>query len=149
VAPAGVAAALDTAISQVKARPVTTANPSGASRLAQANRLEIRRIVPSGTYPLVATITDPAVLGRLAAALDSDQPLVPSDGCEPQFSLTFLLGTQTGATSSAPPPGPIFRYRCADRRDLLSGAQIYWEGDSIEAPQGFRDEFDRIVAGRP
>lgn len=149
LAPERVAAALDAVIAQVKAHPTTSANPFVSARLAEAGRLVVRRKVPSGSYPLVVEVTDPAVLASFVATLNVDRPLVPRDGCEGEYLLTFILGRTAGAVSFAPPPGPIFDYRCADGRDLLSGSQVYWVGDAIEAPQGFRERFDGLIAGKP
>ncbi|MBA4181727.1 MAG: hypothetical protein C0506_14150 [Anaerolinea sp.] len=146
-APPEVAAALDAALAKVKANPVTSVNVSRSGGLAQSGRFEIRELRPDGTADLLVTVTDAALVRRLAATLDVSLPLVPYEDCEPRYRLLFYRGTPSFG-NAAPPPGEIYAYRCRDGRDLLHGSQTYWVGDAAIAPAAFGREIDTILAGR-
>ncbi len=70
-------------------------NVSEHAGLARASRLEIAELVrePDAHYVHRLTLTDPAVLAKLGAALDAGLPLEPQVDCLAKYRLSFVLAT--------------------------------------------------------
>jgi hypothetical protein len=117
------------------APPSRTVNVSRQAGLAEASRLEIAELAsePEGHYEPRLTISDPSVLGRLAAALDTNLPLLPLLDCPAEYRLSF--GLRTGEVQE-------FNYYCLEGPSFLHGAQGFWSGQGVQPP----DQFDAAMS---
>lgn len=107
-----------------------TINVGKQAGLAQVSRLEIAELViePEAHYEHRLTVTDPSVLRRLTAALDTDLPLVPLLDCPAEYRLTFVLATGEAQE---------FGYYCQEGPAFLYGTQAFWSGQQVEPPAEF------------
>lgn len=95
---------------------------------------------PQAHYEPRLTISDPSVLGRLAAALDTDLPLSPLLDCPAEYRLSLVL--QTGEVQE-------LSYYCLEGPSFLHGAQAFWSGQGVQPPAEFDAAMSDLLESLP
>jgi len=125
------------------AGPTTTltVNVFAAAGLDAAIALDILEH-PAPGEPLVvrARVSEAEQLAGLTAALDAALALQPRARCLERYRLRFTLrdGTQ-----------PEFGYACEGGEAWLRGAQPFWQGQDVVAPEAFRQQLAALLQAAP
>lgn len=116
-------------------RTETTLNLVAAAHLSRTIAVEIleRDETMPAFYVYRQTITDPAIITQLVAALDVKLPGEGRAQCPAFYKLRFQLADGTSQEIA---------YACEHATPaFLHGTQAFWEGQAVIAP----DEFNRVI----
>lgn len=94
-----------------------------------------------GMSVYLQTISDPAVVHRLVAMLDTKLELIAQEQCPTHYRLVFLLEDGSAQT---------FSYACQQATpSFLGGDQDFWWGQSAIAPDHFSRVMGEEIASTP
>lgn len=130
---AGVPAPLPTTAPWPTGLPLTTVNVARAGGLARTTGIEVLEQQGDGASTHWLTITDPALIGEIVAALDVELDLQPRERQLERYTIRFLqAGGRLAEVGYTPGAGP---------GAMLRGDGGYWYGQQVEPPP----EFQRLM----